>query len=92
MANQFFSQLNGVNLASISTKASSTAIPTYNFINTPGVNKLIIIDGKESDFETLNNLAQNDQLEDVDNLKSATAISIYGQKAKDGAIIATTKN
>ena len=92
MANQFFSQLNGVNPASISTKAPSSAIPTYNFINTPGVNKLIIIDGKESDFKTLNNLAQNDQLEDVDNLKSATAISIYGQKAKDGAIIATTKN
>lgn len=90
LTNQFFSQINGVNPASISTKTSSN-IPTYNFINTPGVDKLIIINGEESDFETLNNLAQNDQLKDVDNLKSTTAVSLYGQKAKDGAIIATTK-
>ena len=90
LTNQFFSQINGVNPASISAKAN-TGIPTYNFINKPGVNKLIIINGEESDFETLNEYAQNDQLEDVDNLKGTTAVSIYGEKAKDGAIIATTK-
>ncbi|GAA4112244.1 hypothetical protein GCM10022393_10550 [Aquimarina addita] len=63
----------------------------FNFINDPDIEKLIIIDGEESDFETLNELAILDGLEAVDFLKSDTAISIYGEKAKDGAIIATTK-
>jgi len=63
----------------------------FNFYDDPNTNKLIIIDGKESDFETLNSLAESDKLKAVDNLKPDTAISIYGDKAKDGAIIATTK-
>ena len=63
----------------------------FKFYDDPDTNKLIIIDGKESDFETLDNLAKLDQLKAVDLLKSETAISIYGNKAKDGAIIATTK-
>ena len=71
---------------------SNTGMQTYNFINKPGVNKLIIIDGEESDFKTLNKLAKKDMLADVDNLKASTAMSLYGKKAKDGAIIATTKN
>lgn len=69
----------------------NAGIPTYNFINKPGIEKLIIIDGNESNFETLNRLAKQNKLADVDNLKASTAVSIYGQKAKDGAIIATTK-
>ncbi len=63
----------------------------FRFIDNTEIEKLIIIDGKESDFETLDSLAKSDQLAEVDFLKSATAISIYGDKAKDGAIIATSK-
>jgi len=63
----------------------------FNFIDSPELNKLIIIDGKESDFKTLNHLAKEKKLKVVDDLKPETAKSIYGEKAKDGAIIATTK-
>ncbi len=63
----------------------------FSFIDNPDIEKLIIIDGNESDFETLDYLAKSDQLAEVDFLKSQTAISIYGDKAKDGAIIAITK-
>ncbi|MBQ4820520.1 hypothetical protein [Aquimarina sp. MMG016] len=63
----------------------------FNFIDNPDIEKLIIIDGNESDFDHLDELAKSDKLEVVDFLKPKTAISIYGDKAKDGAIIATTK-
>ena len=63
----------------------------FRFVDNPETDKLIIIDGKESDFETLDKLAKEDKIESVDVLKSKTAMSIYGEKAKDGAIIATTK-
>ncbi|WP_378186902.1 hypothetical protein ACE939_00965 [Aquimarina sp. W85] len=63
----------------------------YHFIDTPDINKLIIIDGEESDFKTLDRLAKEDTLDTVDFLKPNTAKSIYGKKATDGAIIATTK-
>ncbi len=63
----------------------------YSFVDKPDLNKLIIIDGKESNFDTLNDLAKADKLKVVDDLKPETAKSIYGDKAKDGAIIATTK-
>jgi len=75
----------------LNTPNSSLNIPKYNFFNSKNSNKLIIIDGKESNFEVLDVLAKADKLADVDNLKSSTAVSIYGEKAKDGAIIATTK-
>ena len=63
----------------------------FRFVDNPDTEKLIVIDGKVSDFKTLDDLAKNDKLESVDVLKSKTAMSIYGKKAKDGAIIATTK-
>lgn len=63
----------------------------YRFIDNPDIEKLIIIDGKESNFETLDRLAKDNELAEVDFLKPQTAISVYGDKAKDGAIIATTK-
>ncbi|MEW7280182.1 hypothetical protein ABW636_16450 [Aquimarina sp. 2201CG1-2-11] len=63
----------------------------YSFIDNPDIEKLIIIDGKEADFNTLDSLSKSDQLEEVDILKPQIAISIYGEKAKDGAIIAITK-
>ncbi len=66
-------------------------LPKYSFIDKPDINKLIIINGEESTFEALDQLAQSDQLEAVDFLKPSTAISVYGTKAKDGAIIATSK-
>lgn len=63
----------------------------FNFIDDPNTNKLIIIDGKESDFETLNKLAESKKIVAVDTLKPETAMSIYGDKAKDGALIVSTK-
>ncbi len=82
--------INGINLNDY-IKNTSKKTTKYNFVDNPDINKLIIIDGKESDFKTLDKLATNDQLDIVDFLKSKTAISIYGKKAKDGAIIVTTK-
>ena len=64
----------------------------YFFRDDPELDKLIIIDGKESTFEELNRLAENNELDTVDSLKPKTAVSLYGDKAKDGAIIATTKD
>jgi len=63
----------------------------FRFVDNPDTEKLIVIDGEVSDFKTLDDLAKNDKLESVDVLKSKTAMSIYGKKAEDGAIIATTK-
>lgn len=63
----------------------------FQFVDDPNIKKVIIIDGKEADFKTLDQLAKDGKLDSVDILKSKTAISIYGKKAKDGAIIATTK-
>lgn len=63
----------------------------YNFVDDPDKDTLIVIDGKISDFSTLDNLAKANKLKSVDVLKSDTAMSIYGEKAKDGAIIAITK-
>jgi len=70
---------------------SGTKGQKFHFYDDPNTNKLIIIDGEESNFKTLDELAKSDQLKAVDDLKPETAISIYGNKGKDGAIIATTK-
>ena len=89
-ANLFGSQ-NSIKSNGSSNVNSGSKLPKYSFINNPSIDKLIIIDGEESNFETLDNLAKADKLVEVDNLKPSTAVSIYGDKAKDGAIIATTK-
>ncbi|MBO3097300.1 hypothetical protein [Gelidibacter pelagius] len=74
------------------TQDNNSPLPNkFNFRDDPNSNKLIIIDGKESDFQTLDELAKSNRLQTVDHLQSDTAISIYGKKAKDGAVIATTK-
>ncbi|MEM6516389.1 MAG: hypothetical protein AAF688_09415, partial [Bacteroidota bacterium] len=57
----------------------------YQFRDDPNLNKIIVIDGEISDFETLSKLADEDKLDSVDNLSPKAAISIYGQKGKDGA-------
>jgi hypothetical protein len=74
-----------------STFSSGNKTQKFKFYDDPNTEKIIIIDGKESTFERLNSLAKNDKLDSVDVLKGKTAISLYGKKAKDGAIIATTK-
>jgi len=63
----------------------------FHFVDDPDIEKLIMIDGKKASFKKLDELAKSNKLESVDFLKSATAKSLYGKKAKDGAIIATTK-
>ncbi len=96
---QFFSQFVNPNggkesnshLFPVPNKSTSKNLPKYNFINSGTINKLIVVDGKESSFEELDALAKADKLAEVDNLKPSTAISLYGEKASDGAIIATTK-
>ncbi len=63
----------------------------FRFVDNPDKDTLIIIDGEISDFKTLDNLAKANKLSDVDVLKPETAMSLYGDKAKDGAIIAITE-
>jgi len=63
----------------------------FHFVDDPEIEKLIMIDGKKANFKKLDELAKSNKLESVDFLKSDTAQSLYGKKAKDGAIIATTK-
>lgn len=63
----------------------------FHFVDDPEIEKLIMIDGKKADFNKLDQLAKSDKLKSVDFLKPDTAKSLYGKKAKDGAIIATTK-
>lgn len=64
----------------------------FNFYDNPDTNKLIIINGEESDFETLKKLVEDNDIDIVDELKPKIAISIYGNKGKDGAIIVITKS
>jgi len=63
----------------------------YRFVDDPNKTKVIVIDGKISNFKILSKLAEDDKLGSVDVLSPKAAISIYGEKGKDGAIIATTK-
>lgn len=63
----------------------------FHFVDDPNIEKLIMIDGKKADFKKLDQLAKANKLQSVDFLKPATAMSLYGKKAQDGAIIATTK-
>lgn len=90
--NQFFNNDSDTSASNYNYKSdeSKKSIPKYSFFNLKE-DKLIIIDGKESNYDTLKLLAKKDKLKDVDNLKPNTAISIYGNKAKNGAIIAISK-
>ena len=67
--------------------ASSAGIAT-------GVNAkpapLYVVDGKIIDALQLSAISP-DQIEKVDVLKGTTAIARYGEKAKDGGILITTK-
>ena len=91
MKKQFESS--GMNLNGMSSffDKESDSSNKFHFKDDPNIHKLIIIDGKESDFKMLSKLSNENKLEAIDDLKPKTAISLYGNKAKDGAIIATTK-
>ena len=92
MEKQFSNQMGGQNFSSFfGDDNESNSSQKFRFYDDPNTNKLIIIDGKESNFSTLDDLAKSDKLKAVDVLKPETAVSVYGKKAKDGAIIATTK-
>ena len=89
--NHFFKPNSDETTSNLGTPSQNKKrIPKYSFFNLKQ-DKLIIIDGKESNYDTLSDLANKDLLEEVDNLKPTTAISIYGNKAKNGAIIAISK-
>lgn len=68
---------------------------TYRFVDDPNLKRVVIIDGevqlKDSGINTLNALAKANKLDTVDSLQPKRAMSIYGEKARDGAIIVTTK-
>ena len=83
----------GNNLSWFFDGHDNDALPNkFIFKDDPNSNKLIVIDGEESDFQTLDHLSKSNNLKTVDHLQPDTAVSIYGKKAKDGAIIATTRN
>ena len=63
----------------------------YKFIDDPNKKKIIVIDGEISNFGRLNALAETNTLDTIDILQPKTAMSIYGEAARDGAIIVTTK-
>lgn len=63
----------------------------FSFFDDPKIEKIIIIDGEKVDFKKLDKLAKANKLKSIDFLKADTAQSLYGKKAKDGAIIATSK-
>lgn len=63
----------------------------FHFVDDPEIEKYIMIDGKKANFKKLDQLAKSNKLKSVDFLKPDTAMSLYGKKAKDGAIIATSK-
>lgn len=63
----------------------------YKFDDAKDIKKHIVINGRASNYTKLSSLAKQDELESVDHLKPKTAKSIYGEKGKFGAIIATTK-
>ena len=54
------------------------------------VKALIVIDGVESSHEDMKKLAPSD-IEAISVLKDDKAVAIYGEKAKEGAILITTK-
>jgi gamma-glutamylcyclotransferase (GGCT)/AIG2-like uncharacterized protein YtfP len=62
----------------------------FMFISDVGEVPLIFIDGKESTNEDLKNLESN-SISEMSVIKGKVAIEKYGEKAKDGVILITTK-
>jgi ribosomal protein S8 len=77
---------NGVVL--ITTKNSDNKITEFNSKEEKKKNPMVIIDGEESEQETLNNLSPND-IESINVIKGEQAMKKY--KAAHGVIIVKTK-
>lgn len=73
----------GLDAATIRIRGAST-------LNSSGQNPLIVIDGTEKDFQTLNALDVN-EIESINILKDASATAVYGVKGANGVIIVKTK-
>jgi len=58
--------------------------------NSPGNKPLIILDGKKADYKTLETLDPN-LIDAIDVLKDAQATATYGDEARNGVILITTK-
>ena len=77
---------NGVVIIKTKVNANGLKNSSFNGINDP----LLIIDGEETPYNFLNSLNSN-AIESIDILKNDSAISQYGDKAKNGVILITTK-
>lgn len=55
------------------------------------IEPLYVLNGKISDYESTRNLDQN-SIKEMKVLKSEEAVALYGDKAKNGAVLITTKN
>jgi TonB-dependent SusC/RagA subfamily outer membrane receptor len=53
-------------------------------------NVLYVVDGKEIDNFDINNFTPNN-IQSITILKDKTAIELYGEKARNGAVVITTK-
>lgn len=73
----------GNNAASITIRGVST-------MNASGQTPLVIIDGIQSDFTTLNAMDPNN-IASISVLKDASATAVYGVRGANGVIIVTTK-
>ncbi len=76
------------NVANVMQAAASGNIflTTNNPVKTP----LIIVDGKEVPYENLKTIVHDD-VESINVLKDKAAVTMYGEKGKDGVIVITTK-
>jgi len=72
------------------TKPDSTQ-PRLQIRGEAGKKPLIILDGKQQDADFDLNSIPSDQIESINVLKDQYATRSYGDKAKDGAILITTK-
>ncbi len=71
----------------------TTYEPLSDSLSTDDENPMVILDGKEITYEQMKKMETNPDggINQISILKGATAVSKYGQKAKNGAIIITTK-
>lgn len=69
--------------------SSGLEVRGLNFHNT-GKKPLLIIDGKEANYEGIEGIDPN-IIESVSILKDSTAINVYGKRGADGVIIVSTK-
>jgi TonB family protein len=76
------------NVANVMQAAASGNI--FLTTNDPVKTPLIIVDGKEVPYENLKTIVHDD-VESINVLKDKAAVTMYGEKGKDGVIVITTK-